>query len=152
VEVRDGALDFSHAYTTGVGVWDVQQVRYAYSEFAPGTDEKAALEAILAENRARGYLYLSDADTRPAGAAHPLAAMWDNGSDPIAELGRTLEVRRIALARFGEHNLPAEAPLGALNEVLAPLYFHHRYQLEAAAKSIGGLDYSYAVRGDGQPP
>jgi hypothetical protein len=34
---------------------------------------------------------------------------------------------------------------------LVPLYFHHRYQLEAAAKSVGGLDYSYAVRGDGSP-
>ena len=26
----------------------------------------------------------------------------------------------------------------------------HRYQIEAAAKIIGGLNYSYALRGDGQ--
>jgi uncharacterized protein DUF4953 len=39
-----------------------------------------------------------------------------------------------------------------LNEVLVPLYFHHRYQLEAASKLVGGLQYTYALRGDGQPP
>jgi hypothetical protein len=133
-------------------VWDVQAVRYAYTQFAPGVDERAGLEAILAENRARGYLYMTDRDARPAGAAHPLAAMWDNGGDPIDELGHVMAVRRAALQRFGERNLPPGAPLGDLAEVLAPLYFGHRYQVEAAAKSIGGLDYSYTLRGDGAPP
>src|SRR5207249_11557568 len=42
----DGTLDFSRAYATGIGVWDVQQVRYAYTQFAPGADERAGLEAI----------------------------------------------------------------------------------------------------------
>ena len=81
-----------------------------------------------------------------------MAAMWDNGGDPVAELSRTMAVRGAALARFGERNLPPGAPLGGLSEVLVPLYFYHRYQVEAVAKSIGGLEYSYAVRGDGQPP
>jgi len=31
-------------------------------------------------------LFLSDADARPPGAAHPLASLWDNGDDPIAML------------------------------------------------------------------
>ena len=31
-----------------------------------------------------------------------------------------------------------------------PLYLSHRYQVEAAVKSVGGLDYRYAARGDGQ--
>ncbi len=35
--------------------------------------------------------------------------------------------------------------------MLTPLYLHHRYQLEATIKTIGGLNYSYALRGDGQP-
>jgi hypothetical protein len=148
----DGTFDFTNAYATGLGVWDIQQVRYAYTQFPPGADERAGLEAILRENREKGYLYLSDADTRPAGAAHPLAAMWDNGSDPVAELKHEMAVRRIALERFGERNVMPGSALGTLAEVLAPLYFHHRYQLEAAAKSIGGLDYSYGVRGDGSAP
>ncbi|MEM8970316.1 MAG: zinc-dependent metalloprotease, partial [Bacteroidota bacterium] len=33
-----------------------------------------------------------------------------------------------------------------------PMYLFHRYQIEAAAKLVGGLDYTYAVRGDGQKP
>lgn len=148
----DSTLDFSNAYATGAGAWDVQTVRYAYTEFAPGTDEKAGLEAILAENQKRGYLYLSDGDTRPAGAAHPLAAMWDNGADPVAMLAQEMAVRRIALRNFGEHCIQPAAPMSNLAAVFVPLYFHHRYQLEAVAKSIGGLDYSYAVRGDGSPP
>src|SRR5262245_9695080 len=148
----DSTLDFSNAYATGVGVWDVQQVRYAYTEFASAAAERAGLEAILRENRDKGYFYMSDGDTRPAGAAHPLAAMWDNGADPIAELAHEMTVRRLALRAFGERNVPVGTSLSTLSEVLVPLYFHHRYQLAAAAKSVGGLDYAYAVRGDGSLP
>jgi len=148
----DGTLDFSRAYGTGIGAWDTQAVRYAYTEFPPGTDERAGLEAILRENREKGYLYLGDADTRPPGAAHPAAAMWDNGSDPVAELARAMAVRRAALAHFGERAIVPGTPLGTLAAVLVPLYFHHRYQVETTAKLIGGLEYAYAVRGDGEPP
>jgi hypothetical protein len=148
----DGALDFTNAYGIGVGAWDVQMVRYAYSMFVAPEAEREGLAAILRENRERGYIYLSDPDTRPAGAAHPLAAMWDNGPDPVASLAHEMDVRRVALARFGERNVLPGTPLGQLAEVLMPLYFHHRYQLEAAAKSVGGLEYSYAVRGDGSTP
>lgn len=147
-----GALDFSDAYAVGTGAWDVQTVRYAYAQFAPGSDEKSQLEAILRENRERGYLYLTDPDTRPDGAAHPLAAMWDNGPDPVAGLAHEMAVRHLALGRFGPHNVAPGSPLDALSEALAPLYFRHRYALEAAAKSVGGLDYTYAVRDDGSPP
>ena len=148
----DSSLDFSNAYGSGVGAWDIQQVRYAYTQFAPGADQHAGLEAILRENRDKGWIYLSDDDTRPTGAAHPLAAMWDNGADPVAGLAHELAVRRIALRNFGERNIAPGTPLSTLAEVLVPLYLHHRYQLEAAAKSVGGLDYAYAVRGDGVPP
>ncbi|NOT34917.1 MAG: DUF5117 domain-containing protein [Candidatus Eisenbacteria bacterium] len=148
----DSSLDFSSAYGVGVGEWDVQTVRYAYSEFSSPAAEGAGLEAILRDNQSKRLLYLSDEDTRPAGAAHPLAAMWDNGADPIATLTHELQVRRLALRRFGERNIFPGAPLGSLNAVLVPLYYHHRYQMEAAAKSIGGLDYSYSVRGDGSAP
>jgi hypothetical protein len=54
------------------------------------------------------------------------------------------------MAHFGENNIQVGAPMATLDEVLVPLYFLHRYQTEAASKSIGGLDYTYAVRGDGQ--
>jgi hypothetical protein len=152
VDIRDdGTLDFSRAYGKGVGEWDVFAIRYAYTQFPPGTDEtaeKTALNAMMREALGRGLLFLTDEDARPPGAAHPLAVLWDNGGDPVEGLRHALAVRKIALSRFGEHNLAPGQPLALLQEVLVPVYFHHRYQLDGALKSVGGLDYTYAVRGD----
>ena len=153
VKIDDnGDLDFSQAYGVGVGAWDEQTIRRAYAQFPPGADETAELEAIVRDGLDRGLVFLSDADARTAGAAHPLANLWDNGADPVEWLAHTLEVRQIALDRFGESVVPEGTPLAELEAVLVPLYLHHRYQLLAALKVVGGLDYSYAVRGDSQPP
>jgi hypothetical protein len=149
---ENGELGFSEAYGVGVGAWDLQSIRRAYAQFPPGADEVAELDAIVREGLDRGLVFLSDADARPAGAAHPLANLWDNGADPVEALAHTLEVRRIALDRFGESVLLEGAPLAELEAVLVPLYLHHRYQLLAALKVVGGLDYTYAVRGDRQQP
>jgi len=147
-----GGLDFSAAYTAGVGAWDVQAIRYAYAEAPTLEDEEPMLERIVAEGLAHGLVFLGDEDARPPGAAQPLASLWDNGDDPARELDRLLALRRFALERFGERNVASGLPLALLQETLAPLYFQHRYQVEAAAKLLGGLDYRHAVRGDGQVP
>jgi hypothetical protein len=154
VQIRDGRLDLSNAYGVGLGAWDIFAVRWGYSEFPPGTDEDAALRAMLREASDRGLLYITDADTHHPGAAHPLANVWDNGSDPIAELAHVMEVRRIALDDFGLANIPAGTPLSMLEARLLPLYLHHRYQVAATAKSVGGMHYSYAVKEAGEivPP
>ena len=141
-----GAVDLAEAYAVGVGDWDVQAVRYGY------TPDEGALPAILAENRARGLLYLTDADARPAGAASPVAALWDNGTDAVASLRTEMEVRRRALDRFGEAAVRQGRPLATLEEVLVPLYLRHRYQVEATAHLVGGVAYAYAARGDGAAP
>jgi len=147
----DGNFDFSQAYGTGVGEWDVFAIRWAYGQHPPGTNEATAQDALLRDAIRRGLVFLTDEDARPGGAAHPRAILWDNGPDVIEALRHALAVRRIALSRFGEHNIAQGRPLALLQEVLAPVYFHHRYQLDGALKVVGGLDYSYAVRGDGQP-
>jgi hypothetical protein len=144
-----GELDFSHAYATGIGEWDVEAVRYAYGQFPPGADEARELAAIVRDAQARGMLFLSDEDARPPGAAQPLANLWDNGPEPVEGLRQALAVRRVALARFGARNLAPGRPLALLQEVLAPVYLYHRYQLDGALKVVGGLDYTYAVRGEG---
>jgi hypothetical protein len=148
----DGKLDFSQVYAKGVGAWDLQAIRYGYGELPPGADERPALDAILKEGISRGMVFLTDQDARPEGSASPIAHLWDNGADAAEALRQELAVRRIALAGFGEHNLAPGQPLALLQEVLVPLYFHHRYELEAAAKVVGGLQYTNALRGDGQPP
>jgi hypothetical protein len=127
-------------------------VVWGYQHFPDGTDERAALDRILSEARARGLTFLSDQDARPAGSAHPEAHLWDNGTDAVAELDRVLRVRRVALDRFGETAIRRGVPLALLEETLVPLYLHHRYQVEAAVKVLGGMSYTYAFRGDGQTP
>ena len=148
----DGDLDFSETYGVGVGAWDVHSVRYAYSEFAAGADEAAELERIVREGLDAGYLFVSDMDARPAGAAHPLGNLWDNGADPLDELENVLGVRRVALDRFGQANLAPGQPVALLHETIVPIYLYHRFQVEAVLKHIGGVHYRYSVVGDGQPP
>ncbi|MCB1318949.1 MAG: zinc-dependent metalloprotease, partial [Leptospiraceae bacterium] len=106
--------------------------------------------AIISQMISQGLKYISDADARPAGGAHPFAHLWDNGSNAVDELNRVLNVRSVALANFSENNIREDAPMATLEEVLVPVYLFHRYQLEGAAKLLGGLNYTYAIRGDGQ--
>jgi hypothetical protein len=149
VEIKNGRLDLSNAYAVGIGAYDKFAITYAYAQFAPGADESAELEKIVRAGVRAGMLFISDNDARPAGAAHPLANLWDNGSDPVAMLRHEMEVRRIGLAQFGLANVPEGTPLSLLEAKFLPLYLHHRYQLQAAVKSIGGLNYTYAVRSAG---
>src|ERR1700738_822005 len=62
----DGVPDLSQAYATGIGEWDKVSITWGYQDFAPGTDERAALNAILDDAFARKHLrYLTDQDARP---------------------------------------------------------------------------------------
>lgn len=149
VKIRDGRLDLSDAYSRGIGAFDVFAIRYGYSEFPPGMEEERALAEIVRDGVAKGMLFVNDEHSRDPGAAHPLGSVWDNGSDPIAMLRHEIEVRRIALEQFGLKNLRPGQPLSELEPVLLPLYLHHRYQLEAALKSLGGAAFTYAVREPG---
>ncbi len=146
----DGTIDFSKAYASGIGEWDKVAIQYGYSEFPPGTDSKTRLDQILADATRRGVDYRTDQDARPPESAHPRTHLWDNGTNPSAELTRIMAVRKAALNRFGESAIRRGLPMATLEEVLVPLYLSHRYQLEATAKVIGGEYYSYALRGDGQ--
>jgi len=146
IEIKNGQLDFSNAYAIGIGAYDKFAIRYAYTQFPSGTNENAELEKILREGVANGMLFISDSDTRPASAAHPLSNLWDNGNDPIAMLRHEMQVRRIGLEQFGLKNITLGTPLSELENKFLPLYLHHRYQLTAATKSLGGVYYSYAVR------
>ncbi|MEO7659793.1 MAG: zinc-dependent metalloprotease, partial [Pyrinomonadaceae bacterium] len=151
IEIKNGKLDFSKAYAVGIGSFDKFAVRYAYEQFKPGANENDELEKIVREGVANGMLFLSDADARPAGAAHPLANLWDNGPDPVAMLKHEMQVRRIGLNQFGLQNIPQGTPLSELELKFLPLYLHHRYQLTAAVKSLGGVYYTNSVRTDKGP-
>ncbi len=148
----DGTPDLSDAYAKGIGEWDKASIAFGYQDFAPGTDERAALNKILLDAYGRGLRYLTDQDARPAGSSSSVAHLWDSGANPVDELNRLMQVRAAALKRFGENNIREGAPLATLEDVLVPVYLLHRYQVEAASKLVGGLDYTFALRGDGQTP
>jgi hypothetical protein len=148
----NGVPDLSDAYATGIGEWDKVSITYGYQDFPPGVDEHVALNKILNEAFARGLRFLTDQDARPAGSSSSLAHLWDSGSNAVDELNRLMPVRAAALKRFGENNIREGAPLATLEDVLVPLYLMHRYQVEAASKLVGGMDYTFALRGDGETP
>ncbi len=153
IQIKNGKLDFSNAYATGIGVYDKWVAQFAYTDFPDGANEKNELEEILQNGIKSGYLFITDADTRPASAAHPLANLWDNGNDSIAELKHIMNVRRIGLSQFGLKNVDEGAPLSELENKLLPLYLHHRYQVTATVKMLGGVYYNYSVRsGNGASP
>ena len=145
---RDGRIDLSDAYDVGIGAWDEVAIGYGYQDFPVGMDEFAALGAGLDAAWDADLRYMTGQDT----SANPRVHIWANGTDPAAELLRMLEVRRTALERFGETAVRNGTPLALLEEALVPLYLHHRYQVEAAASALGGIDYTYAFRGDGREP
>ena len=106
----------------------------------------AALNKLVTETQEKGFLFISDSDARPAGGANPSAHLWDNGADPIEELNRLMEVRRVALDQMGLNTIRSGTPVSELEKVLVPIYLLHRYQVDGVSKIIGGLEYSYAVK------
>jgi hypothetical protein len=144
----DGTLDYSNVYDAGIGAWDKVAIRYGYSDFPSGTDEAKALTAILDEGHKKDLWYLSNQDMD----AHPRVDQWSNGTDAAAELKRMMAIRKSSLAKFGEQAIKRDQPMATIEDVLVPLYLHHRYQVEAAASVLGGIYFTYSMRGDGREP
>jgi len=143
VELDGNVPSLKNAYATGIGEWDKVAILWGYG------DSKAG-DAALRSAFQKGLYFISDSDSRPAGGAHPYSHLWDNNTNAVDELARVMQVRAKALERFGERNIREGMPMSLLEEVLVPLYMGHRYQVDAASKVLGGVEYRYALRGDGQ--
>jgi hypothetical protein len=141
------SIDVSAAYAAGPGPYDVWAIHWGYGIFPPGT-ERDSLRAITAEGLSKGYLFLSDADARPEYASDPRTNLWDDAATADEFLRHEMDVRRVAMSRFGERNIRPGEPVALLQERFAPLYFFHRFALNSLAKTIGGMQYSNATRGD----
>lgn len=145
-----GEIDLSNAYDLKIGEWDKIAINWGYHDFGDSANEKESLDKMLNDAYKNGYQFISDRDARSPGGLHPTAHLWDNGSSPVEELNNVMKVRAKALSRFGEHNIRPGMPMAFLEDVLVPVYLYHRYQVEAVTKMVGGLYYTYALRGDGQ--
>ena len=147
LSIKDGKVDFTDAYDTKIGDWDKVSIAYSYSEYLENED--ASLSKLLDEAFKKGARFISDQDARPLGSAHAYAHLWDNGSDVSEELENLLSIRRNSIANFSKDNIKSNQPYSVLEDVFVPLYFLHRYQTEGVIKVIGGLDYTYAIKDDG---
>ncbi len=144
---KNGKVDFSDAYDTKIGDWDKISIAYSYGIY--NEDEDTSLDNLLNKAFKNGARFITDQDARPQGSAHAYAHLWDNGNDVTFELENLLQIRKNAIANFSKDNIKSNEPYTVLEDVFVPLYFLHRYQTEAVTKVVGGLDYTYAIRDDG---
>lgn len=144
VAVNGDRLDFTDAYAVGMGGWDRFAIDWLYADV-----DQAELDRRASEGAAT-WRFVSDGDARIGGDSQAWGSLWDNGADPVAELDHLMQVRRVALDRFGLANAPHESAVNDLRRRLVPIYLYHRYQVDAVAKLVGGLDYGYPVVGDGR--
>lgn len=144
-----GNIDLSEAYDDKIGAWDKVTITYGYSDFPDGENEEK-LNAILEEAFGNDLRFITDQDARPASGLHPEAHLWDNGTNAAVELNRMMKIRRVILDTFSEKAIKTGMPMSSIEEVLVPMYLFHRYQVDATSKLIGGLNYSYALRGGDQ--
>lgn len=135
-------IDISQPYREGIGEWDKYTIAYGY-----GSSSQA--EALLTSSLEKGFRYIGEADSRRTSASNAYASLWDRGNDAVAELLRLETVRLKAINEFNSDALLAGEPNGELADVFVPMYLLTRYQIEAAAKWIGGTDYSYQQVGGG---
>jgi uncharacterized protein DUF4953/uncharacterized protein DUF5117 len=145
-----GEVDVSQAYALGPGAYDVWAIRWAYGIFPPES-EADSLRAIIADGLRQRFLFLTDQDARPEYGSDPRVNIWDDAGTATEFLRHQMDVRRVAMARYGLRNIREGEPVALLHDRFVPLYLFHRWGITAASKTIGGVEYLNAVRGDGQP-
>ena len=146
IDIVNGDINIDNAYSKNIGDWDKVSVRYAYTDFQENENEDVKLNDIIEEAVNKGLYFLSDSDSRPVGSANPFSHLWDNGEFPYKELDKLLKVRDLALKNIDLDNLVDGEPYDRIEDILVPIYMLHRYQIESAAKAIGGVDYLYFVK------
>jgi hypothetical protein len=147
---KKGKIDMSNAYDDKIGDWDKWAIKYGYATVPNGQNEKDFLNKMLEDTYKAGHTFISDTDARHPSGSHGTAHLWDNGESASEELMRMMEIRAEKLQSFGLNAIDNNQPEAMMEEVLAPLYLMHRYQVEATSKLIGGLDYTYKIKGDNQ--
>ena len=144
-------IDLTKAYAAAGGAWDTLTVRYGYTWFATAAEEKAGLDKIVKDGLSRNVRFIADQHSGAEGSI-PDATRWQEGATAFDAVDRTSKVRRLLIDKFDERAIKAGEPMYLLNMRFAHVYLHHRYSLESVVKFVGGMDFTYAMRGDGQTP
>lgn len=147
----DGRPDLRNAYRNGPGAWDSLAIRLGYTWYPDARAEQSGLAAIMKDGIARNVRFINDTYAG-ANGSNPQVTRWEEGATAFEAVQRTAAVRRLLIEKFDETAIQPGEPLALLNMRFAHVYLHHRYSLEALAKTIGGMDFTFAMRGDGQVP
>jgi hypothetical protein len=146
----DGSVDASHAYAAGTGAYDTLAIRFAYTQYRDSAAAAAGRAALIRQAIAGGPKFLTDRDA--SAGVYPEITRWLNGDDAVKELARESKVRDVLISKFNDSVIRPGDPMWELNERFVPVYLHNRYAIEAAQKAIGGMEYTFAMKGDGQTP
>ncbi|MDE2306084.1 MAG: zinc-dependent metalloprotease [Gammaproteobacteria bacterium] len=152
IRLTHGRIDLSQAYSPSLGRWDLFAVNWLYGEPPPGESPERDASAKADAMMASGARYITDIDSRAEDSPTPWATLWDDGPDPVAGLEQIMRVRNVALNRFDDGVLRPNEPLADLRREFVLVWLLHRYEVVAAAKLIGGVDYDYAINGHAHPP
>lgn len=150
VAEQNGKITLDAAYTEGIGEYDKSSIQWGYADLSQIKDKPAELERIVQNMFRKNLQFLTDQDARSPGSLHPQTHLWDNGESAAAELRRMSGIRKLVLTNFNEKKIRNGEPMATLEEVFVPMYMFHRFQVEAAAKSVGGAYYGNVNRGDAQ--
>ncbi|WP_292889521.1 zinc-dependent metalloprotease [Nonlabens sp.] len=145
-DLVDGVISLGDAYDVGIGRWDNLTVQYSYGSPKANQSEAAFLQSIINIADVENLKFISDSDSRAAGGASASGHLWDNGANPSEELIHILKVREIAMNQFSLDNIRSGEALSVLEDVFVPVYFAHRYQVEATTKLVGGLEYEFLTK------
>lgn len=149
----DGNVSIKTPYREKIGDWNKVAVNWGYRQYASEEDETAGLKEILENAYKEGHQFVADGpDSRGAGSLHADSHLWDFGTDVLSQTRDLFDVRRVAISKFGLDNIAEGTPLSQLEETLVPLYYLPRFQINAAAKSIGGMIYGYELKGESLVP
>ncbi|MFM8566117.1 MAG: zinc-dependent metalloprotease [Gemmatimonadota bacterium] len=146
-----GTLDLTKAYAPFAGAWDSLAIRYGYTWYPDAASERAGLAKIIGEGLTRGLRFVADQHAGAEGSI-PQVTRWVEGATMFDAVTRTSAVRALAMRHFDERAIQAGEPMYLLNMRFTHVYLHHRYSLEGLVKYVGGMDFRYAMRGDGQTP
>ncbi len=148
---KDGSLDLRDAWRKGPGAWDSLAIKLGYTWYPDAAAEKTGQDAIMKDGFARNVRFINDTYAG-SNTSNPYVTRWEEGATPFDAVQRTSQVRRIMIDKFNETAIKPGEPMALLNMRFAHVYLHHRYSLEALAKYVGGMDFTFTLRGDGQTP
>lgn len=146
-----GELDLSKAYAPMAGGWDSLAIKWGYTWYPNERAEREGLARIIADGYRRGLRFIADQHAGADGSI-PHVTRWVEGATMFDAVERTSAVRKLAMEKFDERAIQPGEPMYLLAMRFTHVYLHHRYSLEGLIKYVGGMDFRYALRGDGQVP